>query len=458
MIIKNTFFHLFLFCNSFVFGQLTSDSNLLIKEAEDPVLQIKLPKWKPKLEGVLYNPLKVDWQGVISGCKATCRFDRRLCNFYIRAAAHDSFSISEGFGGADGSVLLTQDEIRRTENNYDSWAFILSQNALALAKKYDTSVADIIAVCGAIATEFQGGPKVIFNDPTFPFLVGRYDSIDPNPPKQLPGENINLDAFSTFTKNRGLTLEEMTALMGSHSLIDNRGCERMNGSQCDPTVEPCTDLRMYRWSNKYYRDTCAPNIRINNPPVRNSMPLQTLEFLRKQKMCTFTSPEFRDKTTKLFDEETTVVMGVQDPNALVIDLETEMEKVSWFSKDLTSRPWFYTVHDAHMGLACQKRVPQTSDNMEIGNAMNNFKNNLTHWDLTYIRAYKKMVNTNANWAVPDGFAITGDECPSGYVPALKGLVIDCSKCTEEFRRNGLYNCPSNCKCKTGMSNSVQFYV
>jgi len=37
-----------------------------------------------------------------------------LCNFYVRAAAHDSLSISEGYGGADGSLLLTEDEIRRT--------------------------------------------------------------------------------------------------------------------------------------------------------------------------------------------------------------------------------------------------------------------------------------------------------------------------------------------------------
>lgn len=440
------------------FAQLTTQSNLLIKEGETPVIQIKLPKWKPKTEGVFYDPIKVDWQGVISGCKATCRFDRRLCNFYIRAAAHDSFSISEGFGGADGSVLLTRDEILRSENRYDSWAFLLSQNALALAKRYNTSVADIIAVCGAVATEFQGGPQIIFNDLIQPFLVGRYDSLEPNPANKLPGSNTNLDVFSTFTKIRNLTMEEMTALMGSHSLIDNRGCERLNGTQCDPTVEPCTDLRMFKWSNKYYRDVCSPNIRINNPPVRSSVPLHTLQFIKNQKLCSFTSPEFRKKTMDEFNNEITTLLGVQDPDALVIDLETEMEHVSWFSKDLTSRQWFYTIHDGHMGLACQRKVQQTVDNVQIGNAMKLFELNSTAWDITYIRAYKKMINTNVNWAIPGGFAITGDECPSGYVSALKGLVLDCSKCTEVYRRDGTYNCNSNCKCKTGMSNSVRFYT
>jgi hypothetical protein len=331
-----------------------------------------------------------------------------LCNFYVRAAAHDSFSISEGYGGADGSVMLTNDEIRRTENNYDNWAYLLSQNVLALAKRYDTSVADIVAVCGAVATEYQGGPKIIKEDTVQPFLVGRYDSIEPNPANKLPGANLNLDGFANFAQTRNLTMEEMTALMGSHSLVDNRGCIRMNGTQCDPTVESCTDLRMYRWSNQYYRDVCARNIRINNPPVRSSMPLQTLDFIRKQKMCTFTSPELRRRGTDIFDAEIKTLMGVQEPDALVIDLETEMEHVSWFSRDLTSRQWFYTVHDAHMGLACQGRVPQTQNNVEIGNAMNNFRNSVPNWDTTYIRAYKKMINTGANWAIHNGLPISGD--------------------------------------------------
>jgi hypothetical protein len=439
-----------------VLCQLTPDSNLLIKSPESVTLQVKLPKWKPMTTG--YDPRIVDWKSVISGCRATCRYDRRLCNFYVRAAAHDSFSISEGFGGADGSIFLTDDEINRPENAYDSWAFLLSKNALALAKRYNTSVADIVAVCGAVATEFQGGPTIISHNDQDPFLVGRFDSIEPNPDKKLPAANINLDGFSNFAKNKNLTIEEMTALMGSHSLIDNRGCERLNGTQCDPTVEACTDLRMFRWSNRYYKDVCSPNIRINNPPIRSSEPLHTLEYLKKQSMCRFTSPELRQREIDIFETEIKTLMGENEPDALVIDLDTEMEHVSWFSKDLTPRTWFYTVHDAHMGRACQRKVPQTADNIKIGDAMKTFETNSGQWDGTYIRAYKKMINTGAKWSTVGSFAITGDECPSGYVPALKGLVLDCSKCDEFSRRDGTYNCSSNCKCLTGMSNSVKFYT
>ena len=435
---------------------LTSD-NIVVKLASNVTLQVKLPKWKPKTEA--YDPTIVEWRSVIAGCRASCRYDRRLCNFYVRAAAHDSLSISEGYGGADGSVLLTQDELRRPENNYDSFAFLLSKNALALAKRYNTSVADIVAVCGAVATEFQGGPTIVAENTTFPFLVGRYDKIVPNPANQLLPANANTTAFANFAQARNLTMEEMTALMGSHSLIDERGCTRTNGTQCDPNVEACADLRMYRWSNMYYRDVCTPNIRINNPPVRGTMPIRSLQFLRNQEMCKFTSPELRSRAIGVFETELRTLVGVTivKPEAAVIDLDRETEHVSWFSQTMEARQWLYTVNDAWLGLACQNKLARTDSNVQIGQAMNRFQNNTPEWDATYIRAYKKMVNVGVSWAVPGGFAITGDECRSGYVSAVKGLLLDCSKCDENARRNGTYNCPSNCKCSTAFSNSVKFY-
>lgn len=290
MILKLVYFLVTLPC---ALSQLTTNTSVVLKEANPTVLQIKLPKWKPKTIEQSYDPKIVDWNGVISGCRATCRFDRRLCNFYVRAAAHDSLTLSEGFGGADGSVLLTADEISRPENNYDSWAFLLSQNALALAKRYNTSVADTIAVCGAVATEFSGGPNIVSSLVGGSFSVGRYDAVEPNPNKKLPGSNIDLASFSAFAASRNLTLVEMTALMGSHSLIDNRGCERTNGTQCDPTTESCTDLRIFRWSNIYFRDVCSPNVRINDPPIRNTQPFKTLKQVRTHNLCKFSSPQLR---------------------------------------------------------------------------------------------------------------------------------------------------------------------
>ena len=439
----------------FINAELSLQSDLLMKVASNVTMQVKLPKWKPKTEA--YDPTIVDWRSVISGCRATCRFDRRLCNFYIRAAAHDALSVSEGFGGADGSLILTQDELSRPENNYDSFSYLLSKNVLALAKKYNSSVADVVAVCGAVATEYQGGPTIIFDNPSQPFMVGRFDKIIPNPVNALAPANMNTTGFSTFAEKRNLTIEEMTALMGSHSLIDHTGCKRTNGTECDPYIESCTDLRMFRWSNTYYRDVCSPNIRINNPPVRSSLPLKTFDQIRKEQMCKFTSPELKQRNIDVFDAEVVTLLGVKAPDALVIDLDIEVEHVSWFSKALDIRKWLYTINDAWLGLACQNKLPITNNNNKIGAAMNLFQTNTAEWDTVYIRAYKKMMNTGVSWSVPGGFAITGDECKSGYVSALKGLVLDCSSCNEIARRNNTYNCLSNCKCATAYSNSAKFY-
>lgn len=449
---------LILFIYLSLFSSSGFSQSVVVKNADPTVLQVKLPKWKPKTVNQTYDPGAVDWNSVVSGCRATCRFDRRLCNFYVRAAAHDSLTLSEGFGGADGSVLLTADEVSRPENNYDSWAFLLSQNALALAKRFNSSVADIIAVCGAVATEFSSGPVIISHDNSNPFLVGRHDVTDPNPNRKLPGSNMDLASFSSFAMSRNLTIDEMTALMGAHSLIDNRGCELTNGSTCDPTVDACTGLRMFRWSNVYFKDVCSPNVKINDPPIRNNQPYKTMRQLRHHDLCKFTSPQLRARAMDIFDTEIKMLWGAVNEDSLVIDLDTELERVSWFSKNLTFRPWIYTVHDAWMGLACQNKAPINTNNSAIRNAMNTFANNNSVWDSTYVRAYKKMVNLGALWAGGEPFSITGDECPSGYVSAIKGLIIDCSKCSQLFRRNGTYSCSSNCKCATGLSNSVKFFT
>lgn len=445
---------IFVIC-SLILNVNTQSNDFVIKPPETITVQVKLPSWKPKTTS--YDPTIVDWSSLVAGCRASCRYERRLCNFYVRAAAHDSLTISEGHGGADGSLLLTQDEIKRMENRYDDFSFILSKNALALAKRYNTSVADVIAVCGAVATEFLGGPKII--DHTQSFLVGRFDKISPNPTNQLAPANMDTLGFSNFAEKYNLTIDEMTALMGSHSLIDDRGCEKMNGATCDPNVESCLDLRMFRWSNKYYRDVCSPNVRINIPAVRSSFPLRTFGTLRNDEICKFTSPEFRKKATDELDGDVIILEQGILPQLTdnVIEVENEMEDVTWSGRSIGVKPWIYTLHDAWMGNACSGKLPSNRHNDAIRVSMNKYNNDVSAWDQTYIVAYIKMVNLGASFSVQGGLEITGDECPSGYASALKGLTLDCSQCDEKARRSGVYNCSPNCKCATAFSNSVKFY-
>lgn len=419
------------------------------RSRKNKVIRVKLPSWKPKEK--FYNPRKVDWVSVISGCEAACRYEKRLCNFYVRAAAHDSLSVSEGFGGADGSLLLTDDELRRSENNYDNFAFLLSKNALALAKKYDTSVADIVAVCGAVATEFLGGPKIIKSDHNQPFLVGRHDRTVPNPTNALAPANMNTTEFSVFSKTKNLTIEEMTALMGSHTLLDEKGCLNKDNTYCDPTTSNCKDILIYDWSNIYYKETCVPKITINNPRALSTLPLPTRNFFVHQDLCKFTSQEFRKSQQDLLDQE--LVELNPDPNTLVTNQELELEDVTWYD-DVTkiAKKWMYTIHDAWMGKACQddSDLPKTDYNNQIRISMNKFKDDSKEWDTTYIRAYKKMINTGAIWNKKGGFPISGLECNSGYESYIPK--INCRICNIKYN-----TCHRSCKCKTAFNENEAFY-
>jgi len=401
------------------------------------IVRVKLPANKIRNT---YDPKNVDWAGVISGCKAACRFEKRLCNFYIRAAAHDALSISEEYGGADGSLLLTEDEIKRSENSYDNFAFILSKNALSLAKKYNASVADIIAVCGAVSSEFLGGPKVLAFDSKNPFRVGRLDKTVPNPANSLAPADLNTTGFANFAKNRFLSIEEMTALMGSHSLIDEKGCLKHDNKLCNPLLENCDNVSMFRYDNLYFKEMCSPTIKIHIPPKER--PIIINETLAtNNELCKFTSKHFRDQTLNDINTE------IPDPT----EVDTEKIDVEWVNP---TRKWHHTLNDAWLGQACQNKLKKTDYNRKIHNSMNKFKNSITEWHKIYITAYKKMMNIGVKWAISGGYPMTGFECKK-YISSIKN--VNCKLCNVNHSNFSQRKCPKSCICSTSFANNAKFY-
>ena len=275
-----------------------------------------------------YDAAKVDWESVISGCHASFNYEKRLANFYIRAAAHDALAIHDGLGGSDGSVLLTQDELSRPENNYDSFTYKLSKNALALSKKFDTSVADIIAVCGAYAVTYLGGPQIITNNTNNTILVGRIDSDIPNPAHQLVPNDANTDLFNKYSIKFNFTLEEFTALLGSHTVIDDKSC--LNKDQityCDPLIESCTNISMFTWDNTYYKNLCNKNIIMKENSISINPKITKLEHI-KNNLCKFTSKKFKDKIIQDIEIEdnlnTNEILGIDtEVDNINIDIAVE---------------------------------------------------------------------------------------------------------------------------------------
>jgi hypothetical protein len=419
------------------FASVIIGSGLLIEGKFLSVNLDKIFKYK-KISNIKYDPSFVDWASVVSGCRASFRYEKRLANFYIRASAHDSLSVKDGMGGADGSLLLTDDELRRPENKHDLFAYTVSKNAKALSEKYGASVADVLAVCAGVAVEFLGGPTIVKYNMTDPFFVGRVDLNSPNPANALAKADINVTEFVKFANNRQLSVEEMTALMGTHSLIDSKGCLKFDKTYCDPYVENCENISMFKFSNSYYSDVCNTKINMYNPAKEIVVENDDM-FNRKQELCKYTSAHFKEEAELDFEEapETTDIIKV-----VVEVIENGIMKL-----------WNYTVNDAWLGLGCRGEVKQ----QEIFTSMNKFKDSYQSWADVYTRAYKKMVSIGATWSHYGGFPISGVECPSGYVSKVRG--VKCHMCSVSFNlfaASSAGSCHRSCMCRTGFANEVVY--
>jgi catalase (peroxidase I) len=73
------------------------------------------------------------------------------------------------------------------------------------------SFADIIAETGALAPSMRGGPGITL-------LVGRSDTKTPDPENRFPFPSHGFATLLTIFTRQGLTLRDLVALSGSHSI------------------------------------------------------------------------------------------------------------------------------------------------------------------------------------------------------------------------------------------------
>jgi hypothetical protein len=102
------------------------------------------------------------------------------------------------------SLLLTKDELLRPENNYDTFSTITARAMIKIASFENASVADVLAVCGAVAIEvLSKGRNKVLGVGGKNMRVGRLDSITPAPENQLlPGDAPTSD-FANFWVKHG---------------------------------------------------------------------------------------------------------------------------------------------------------------------------------------------------------------------------------------------------------------
>jgi catalase (peroxidase I) len=177
------------------------------------------------------------------------------CNDAARAAVrlgfHDAgaWSKTSGSGGADGSLVLSIDEINRPENNGMQ---DIRLKAIALLAKYaawSVGAGDLVQYMHNVATVVCPlGPRVLT-------LVGRSDSVLSNPEGLLPDTNSPADQLIDLFAAKTINAKELIALIGAHTAAKQRFVDTSKAGQS-------LDSTPGVWDVKFYSEVATPS-----PPV-----------------------------------------------------------------------------------------------------------------------------------------------------------------------------------------------
>ncbi|KAJ5762475.1 heme peroxidase [Penicillium nucicola] len=167
------------------------------------------------------------------------------CNGLARAAVrlgfHDAgaWSTTSGAGGADGSLVLSSDEIDRPENN---GLQEIRSEALRLLDRYPgVSAADLVQFMHNIATvTCPLGPRMLT-------LVGREDSRDANPAGLIPGNNgTDASYLIELFENKTISARDLGALLGAHTVARQFHLNPSRAGQGLDTTPGIWDMNFYR--------------------------------------------------------------------------------------------------------------------------------------------------------------------------------------------------------------------
>jgi L-ascorbate peroxidase len=204
-----------------------------------------------------------------SRIKRLIQEDPSLAGPLIRLAFHDAATFESSrfkkTGGPNGSILY---EIDRSENRAISRPLKVVQKT----NIDNLTLADAIALAGAVAVEAAGGPEIFIR-------LGRTDVVEADPEflkkkrqksterskveKTLPSAGLDSDGLRVYFGRLGLTEEEFVALCGCHGLGRHvsllgmqKDCLRNLTRTCleeAPVLLPFVTESVDRFDNSYFR-------------------------------------------------------------------------------------------------------------------------------------------------------------------------------------------------------------
>ncbi|KAG2244476.1 hypothetical protein Bca52824_093701 [Brassica carinata] len=129
----------------------------------------------------------------------------------LRLVFHDAgtFELDDNTGGINGSIVY---ELERPENaGLKRSLKVLEKAKIKVDEIQPVSWADMIAVAGSEAVSMCGGP-------TIPVVLGRLDSMQPDPEDKLPPESLNASGLKECFQRKGFSTQELVALSGAHTI------------------------------------------------------------------------------------------------------------------------------------------------------------------------------------------------------------------------------------------------
>ncbi|KEY72466.1 hypothetical protein S7711_05141 [Stachybotrys chartarum IBT 7711] len=189
-------------------GKVSAESN------SRNLIRLPLGMWLCKIDTCcVWQHIADDMESMFRGESSRCT---DLARQAIRIGFHDAgtWSKSGGGGGADGSLILS-DEMTRFENN--GMQDMVAEYRKLYAKYHDqagfsaVSMADLVQVGAKVATVVCPlGPRI-------KTYVGRQDSSEPNPDGKLPSPFADAESLIALFRDKTITPRGLIALLGAHT-------------------------------------------------------------------------------------------------------------------------------------------------------------------------------------------------------------------------------------------------
>lgn len=193
------------------------------------------------------------WQYIANEMVTAFKGPSGRCTNAARAAVRLGFHDSAGWskstgpnGGADGSLILNAEEIRRPGNRGLEEIVTLTQTWFQKYKGYGISAADLVQMGANVAT------VVCPLGPRTKTYIGRKDNPKPAPDGLLPPVDASADFLIKLFQDKTIQPNGLVALLGAHSTAQQRFVDPARAG--DPQ-----DSTPGVWDMLYYNETINPN-------------------------------------------------------------------------------------------------------------------------------------------------------------------------------------------------------